>query len=70
MLVLNQLDRFHLAIAVIDRLPELGSDGSRVRQCFRDQLIAHAAYIRAYGEDMPEIRDWRWPHEASAAGVP
>ncbi|SFI05428.1 xylulose-5-phosphate/fructose-6-phosphate phosphoketolase [Bosea sp. OK403] len=70
MLVLNELDRFHLAIAVIDRLPELGSDGSRARQCFRDQLIAHAAYIRAYGEDMPEIRDWRWPHDASAAGIP
>jgi xylulose-5-phosphate/fructose-6-phosphate phosphoketolase len=66
MLVMNELDRFHLAIAAIDRLPELGSDAARARQHFRDRLIAHAAYIREHGEDMPEIRDWRWPHEGSA----
>lgn len=67
MLVMNELDRFHLAIAAIDRLPGLGSDASRARQRFRDRLIAHAAYIREHGEDMPEIREWRWPHAGAAA---
>lgn len=66
MLVMNELDRFHLAIAAIDRLPELGSDASRARQRFRDRLIAHAAYIREHGEDMPKIRDWRWPYDAAS----
>ena len=61
MLVMNELDRFHLAIAAIDRLPGLGSDAARARQHFRNRLIAHAAYIREHGEDMPEIRNWRWP---------
>ncbi|KPF72968.1 phosphoketolase [Bosea sp. AAP35] len=67
MLVMNGLDRFHLAIAAIDRLPGLGSDAAAARQHFHDRLIAHAAYIREHGEDMPEIRNWRWP-QAGAAG--
>jgi xylulose-5-phosphate/fructose-6-phosphate phosphoketolase len=60
MLVMNGLDRFHLAIAALDRLPDIGPDAARARQHCQDRLIAHAAYIRDHGEDMPEIRDWRW----------
>jgi xylulose-5-phosphate/fructose-6-phosphate phosphoketolase len=61
MAVLNDLDRFHLATDVIDRLPGVGYKAAYAKQALRDKLIEHHAYIRAHGEDMPEIRDWRWP---------
>ncbi len=67
MLVMNGLDRFHLAIAAIDRLPERGPEAAGALLRFEDRLVAHAAHIRAQGEDMPEIRDWRWPGVASPA---
>jgi xylulose-5-phosphate/fructose-6-phosphate phosphoketolase len=60
MVVLNDLDRFHLASDVIDRVPGLESRASRAREFLDQRLAAHKAYIRHYGEDMPEIRDWRW----------
>ena len=60
MVVRNDLDRFHLAADVIDRLPGLGPRAAYVKQALRDKLIEHNAYIRAHGEDMPEIREWRW----------
>ncbi|MDB6031938.1 MAG: phosphoketolase [Verrucomicrobiales bacterium] len=60
MTVLNDLDRFHLAGDVIDRVPGLGSRAAYVKQFIRDKLLDHKAYIRKYGEDMPEIRDWQW----------
>ena len=69
MVVRNDLDRFHLVGAVIDRLPQLGYLAAYVKQAMRDKLIEHEAYIRQRGEDMPEVRDWRWlPTEPSAAG--
>ena len=55
----GQLDRFHLASDVIDRLPRLGYMAAHARQAPRHKLIEHAAYIRARGEDMPEVREWR-----------
>ncbi len=61
MVVRNDLDRFHLAGDAIDRLPQLGSAAAYAKQTLRDKLIDHWAYIRRYGEDMPEVRDWRWP---------
>ncbi|WP_376987958.1 phosphoketolase [Bosea sp. R86505] len=67
MLVMNELDRFHLAIAAVDRLPEQGPETARARQHFEDRLIAHAAHIRETGEDMPEIREWRWSAGAAAS---
>jgi xylulose-5-phosphate/fructose-6-phosphate phosphoketolase len=61
MAVLNDLDRFHLANDVIDRVPTLGARAASVKQALADRLVAHRAYIRRFGEDMPSIRDWRWP---------
>ncbi len=60
MAVMNDLDRFHLVTDVADRLPQLGSCAAYVKQAMRDKLIAHKQYIVQHGEDMPEIREWRW----------
>jgi len=66
MCVLNELDRYHLAIDVIDRVPRLRGVSGHVREELRNALIRHSAYIREHGEDLPEIRDWTW----SAGTVP
>jgi xylulose-5-phosphate/fructose-6-phosphate phosphoketolase len=60
MVVLNDMDRFHLASDVIDRVPKLGSSAAYAKQAFRDKLIEHHQYIVQNGDDLPEIRDWRW----------
>ena len=60
MTVLNDLDRFHLAGDVVDRVPKLQRVGGHFKQFLRDKLIEHKQYIVRYGDDMPEIRDWRW----------
>ena len=62
--VLNRLDRFHLAIEVIERVPGLAIAAADIKQQFRDDLIEHTRYIREHGEDMPRIRDWTWPYGA------
>jgi xylulose-5-phosphate/fructose-6-phosphate phosphoketolase len=67
MVVLNGLDRFHLAIEVIERVPRLGVAAAHIKQQFRDALIEHTRYVRQHGEDMPQIRDWVWPSRANAA---
>ncbi len=61
MVVMNDLDRFHLVADVIDRVPKLGAVAAYVKQEIRDRLIDHKEYIARYGEDMPEIRNWKWP---------
>jgi xylulose-5-phosphate/fructose-6-phosphate phosphoketolase len=61
MTVLNDLDRFHLAGDAIDRLPQLASRAASVKQELTDLLNEHYSYIRRYGQDMPVIRNWRWP---------
>ncbi|MEI8406498.1 MULTISPECIES: phosphoketolase family protein [unclassified Kribbella] len=61
MVVRNDLDRFHLAIDVIDRVPGLGQRAVQVRQWLVDQRTRHHAYILEHGDDLPEVRDWHWP---------
>ncbi|MDB5020898.1 MAG: phosphoketolase, partial [Pedobacter sp.] len=60
MTVLNEMDRFHLAMDAVDRLPAAGSAGTYLKQKLQDKLIQHKTYINTYGEDMPEIVDWKW----------
>jgi xylulose-5-phosphate/fructose-6-phosphate phosphoketolase len=60
MAVLNEMDRFHLVGDVVDRLASLGSRGAYVKQAMRDTLTEHRQYITTYGEDMPQVRDWKW----------
>ena len=60
MCVINDLDRFHLVIDVIDRVPGLAARAAYAKQAIRDKLIDHREYIRRYGDDMPEIKDWTW----------
>jgi xylulose-5-phosphate/fructose-6-phosphate phosphoketolase len=62
MVMLNDLDRFHLVIDVIDRVPGLASAAGHLRQLMTDERIRCRAYTRSHGEDAPEIRDWAWPH--------
>jgi len=68
MVVRNDLDRFHLAIDVIDRVPGLAQRAAEVRQWLTDQRTRHHAYILEHGDDLPEVRDWHWPlREATTA---
>ena len=60
MVVLNDLDRFHLVQDVIDRVPTLGAKAAYLKQAVRDKLIEHKHYISEYGEDMPEVQNWTW----------
>jgi xylulose-5-phosphate/fructose-6-phosphate phosphoketolase len=56
------LDRFHLVMDVVERVPTLHTVGAYLKQLMRDKRLEHKAYIAERGEDMPEIRDWRWPY--------
>jgi xylulose-5-phosphate/fructose-6-phosphate phosphoketolase len=60
MAVLNDMDRYHLAGDVIDRLPQLGAKAAYLKQHLRDKLFQHKAYIREHGVDMPEVLNWKW----------
>ncbi len=60
MVVMNDLDRFHLVADVIDRVPQLGSKAAYAKQAIRDKLIEHKQYVTKHGEDLPEVRNWKW----------
>jgi len=60
MTVLNDLDRFHLVMDVVDRLPQTGEQGQALKRRLEDKLVEHRQYICLHGQDMPEIRNWRW----------
>lgn len=62
MVVRNDMDRFHLVSDVIERVPKLGSVAAYAKQDMHNRLLDHKEYIRKYGEDMPEIRNWKWPY--------
>jgi xylulose-5-phosphate/fructose-6-phosphate phosphoketolase len=68
MAVMNELDRFHLALAVLRRVPGLEERGHGLAEKIEGKLAEHKAYVCEHGEDMPEIRDWTWPY-GTAAGA-
>jgi xylulose-5-phosphate/fructose-6-phosphate phosphoketolase len=61
MVMLNDLDRYHLVMDVIDRVPSLGNRAAHLRQEMSDKRVESRAYTREHGEDAPEVRDWSWP---------
>ncbi len=61
MVMLNDLDRFHLVMDVIDRVPGLGERAAALRQEMEDERLRHRAYTREHGDDPPDVRDWAWP---------
>jgi xylulose-5-phosphate/fructose-6-phosphate phosphoketolase len=69
MTVRNELDRFHLVMDAIDRLPQTGEKGLYLKRLLKDKLIDHAEYIRKYGEDLPEVRNWKWSDPNSPAFI-
>jgi len=75
MVMLNDLDRYHLVMDVIDRVPGLGEREAALRQHMVDERLRHRAYTREHGDDPPDVRDWTWPggpsaREEPARGVP
>jgi xylulose-5-phosphate/fructose-6-phosphate phosphoketolase len=75
MVMLNDLDRFHLVMDVIDRVPGLGERAAGLRQQMADERLRHRAYTREHGDDPPDVRDWTWPggppsRDEPAHGVP
>jgi xylulose-5-phosphate/fructose-6-phosphate phosphoketolase len=62
MVMLNDLDRFHLVLDVIDRVPGLIERAAHLRQEMEDARLRARLYTREHGEDMPQIRDWTWPY--------
>jgi len=70
MTVRNDLDRFHLAIDVVDRVRAVGERGDYLKQQLKDRLVEHGEYIRAHGQDLPEVRQWQWPGDSGSRVTP
>ncbi len=62
MVVLNELDRFHLVQDVLSRVPTLRGGTANAQQTLRDKLAEHTQYVAEYGQDLPEVRNWAWSH--------
>jgi xylulose-5-phosphate/fructose-6-phosphate phosphoketolase len=62
MVMLNDMDRFHLVMDVIDRVPGLGERAAGLRQEMSDERLRHRAYTHEHGDDMDDVRDWVWPY--------
>jgi xylulose-5-phosphate/fructose-6-phosphate phosphoketolase len=62
MVALNDLDRFHLVMDAIDRVPSLGQQAAPLRQHMVDQRLLNRAWTREHGEDRPDVKDWTWPY--------
>jgi xylulose-5-phosphate/fructose-6-phosphate phosphoketolase len=69
MVMRNDLDRFHLVMDVIDRVPGLAQRAAALRQHMSDQRLRHQAYTRRVGDDAPDVRDWVWPGSRPPADV-
>jgi xylulose-5-phosphate/fructose-6-phosphate phosphoketolase len=69
MVVLNEIDRFHLLMDAVERVPGMATRAAGLTQLVRDKLIEHKGHIERYGDDMPEIRDWRWNARRAAGGA-
>ncbi|HKQ29663.1 MAG TPA: phosphoketolase, partial [Burkholderiales bacterium] len=67
MAVLNDIDRFRLVMDVADRVPSLAGKAAYLKQRMRDKRLEHKRYIVEHGDDMPEIRNWRWPYGATGS---
>jgi len=67
MCVLNRIDRFHLAIGVLDAVPRLHDVSAHAREALKNKLVEHHRYVRTHGEDMPEVRDWQWSAQPGPA---
>jgi xylulose-5-phosphate/fructose-6-phosphate phosphoketolase len=70
MVMLNDLDRFHLVMDVIDRVPGLGERAAGLRQLMEAERLRHRAYTREHGDDSPDVRDWTWPGAGAPRGEP
>jgi hypothetical protein len=70
MRVQNEIDRFHLVQDVVDRMPDLGSKGSYLKQQMKDKLIEHKHFVDKHGQDLPEIRNWKWGQREISAAIP
>lgn len=68
MAVMNELDRFHLTMAAVRRLPDIGTEGTRVINDCKRSLEEHSGYVCEHGEDMPEIQSWSWAYKTAEAG--
>ena len=67
MALLNRIDRLHLVKAVVDRVPAMQSNAAFLTKLMDEKLLDHKRYIERYGDDMPEIRDWRWVQRQATA---
>jgi xylulose-5-phosphate/fructose-6-phosphate phosphoketolase len=70
MVMLNDLDRYHLVMDVIDRVPGMAERAAHLRQHMSDERLRHRAYTREHGDDPPELRDWTWPFASGASSAP